>query len=143
MDPVSLTAAVIGIAGSITVVNDVVRLASSLQNAPLEFLDLQNEVSKPKPLLKHPLDFAHSPCPCLVGDGSRLPRCAAVDTDIPQHHRRRRAGGGGPHRTDPQLARERRGGATRLIRYLPAEQNWECPQDSVETTESSHHRAPR
>jgi len=45
MDPLSLTAAAIGIANTVTIVNQTFRLISSLKNAPSEFLDLQNEVN--------------------------------------------------------------------------------------------------
>lgn len=49
MDPISLTAAVLSIMRSVTIVNDTVRLVSSLKNAPLEFLDLRNEVGDDPP----------------------------------------------------------------------------------------------
>lgn len=46
MDPLSLTAAAIGISKSVTIVTDTIRLFSSLKNAPVEVLDLRNEVSE-------------------------------------------------------------------------------------------------
>jgi len=64
MDPLSLTAAAVGISRSVTMITDSIRFFSSLKNAPVEVLDLRNEVNtssyQPKHAFKSRL-CAHSP----------------------------------------------------------------------------------
>ena len=155
MDPLSLTAAAIGIANSVTIVNQTFRLISSLKNAPTEFLDLQNEVNiylKSSPqsqthiisgfcLYSLPVLTAHTYLP-LVGDNSRLSRRSAIDINVARCRAEPRPGGGGAHRTDAQLARGRRWDAARVLGYLPTERNRQGLQGSMETAEGSYRRPP-
>jgi len=48
MDPLTITAGILGVATSISSLNIGIRWIASLKNAPAEFLDLQNEVSLPR-----------------------------------------------------------------------------------------------
>ncbi len=44
MDPISITAAVLGIIKSVSSAATIIRWIGAIKNAPLEFIDLQNEV---------------------------------------------------------------------------------------------------